>query len=37
MLLMCPATTDSDARRFLSVLDDFCDEIACLGAPGAGR
>jgi glutamate-1-semialdehyde 2,1-aminomutase len=37
MLLMCPATTDSDAQRFLLVLDDFCDEIARLGTPGAGR
>jgi glutamate-1-semialdehyde 2,1-aminomutase len=37
MLLMCPATTDSDAQRFVSVLDDFCDEIARLDAPGTRR
>jgi glutamate-1-semialdehyde 2,1-aminomutase len=34
MLLMCPATSDADARRFVSVLDVFCDEIARLGTPG---
>lgn len=37
MLLMCPATTDGDAQRFVSVLDVFCDEIAHLDAPGTPR
>ena len=37
MLLMCPATSDADARRFVSILDVFGDEIARLGAPGTPR
>jgi len=37
MLLMCPATREADARRFVSVLDGFCEEIARLGAPGIAR
>ena len=34
MMLMCPATTDQDARRFLAVLDDFRDEITRLRPHG---
>ena len=35
MLLMCPATLESDAQRFVAVLDGFCGEIGQRHAAGA--
>ncbi len=35
MLLMCPATLESDAQRFVAVLDGFCGEIRQRHAAGA--
>ncbi len=34
MLLMSPATLESDVERFVTVLDGFCTEMARLGAVG---
>ena len=37
MLLTCPATLESDAQRFVAVLDGFCSELARRGAVSAPR
>ena len=37
MMLTCPATLESDAQRFVTVLDGFCSELARRGAVSAPR